>query len=189
MNGECGACRTYKTRTAPVHVIEVITSGTSNLTGSPVLFGVPFLFQEGEQINEERMPSSSLTEKTSATDTQTRSKNMPAVSELLLSRRCTTARKTTIHSDRRIRQKTSSYKDICLCGGPAKNKVDHKIQKDARKYMQNSDIDIICIATSDKGFRCLANDAAMTGKKLYFIGEDKAPVCLRSAGTKFITLK
>ena len=85
--------------------------------------------------------------------------------------------------------KTSSYKDICLCGGPAKNKVDHKIQKDARKYMQNSEIDIICIATSDKGFRCLANDAAMTGKKLYFIGEDKAPVCLRSAGTKFITLK
>lgn len=85
--------------------------------------------------------------------------------------------------------KTTNYKDICLCGGPAKNKVDHKMQKDARAYMQDPEIDMVCIATSDKGFRCLAKDAAKAGKELCFIGEEKAPVRLRSAGTKFITLK
>jgi uncharacterized protein (TIGR00288 family) len=85
--------------------------------------------------------------------------------------------------------KANGYKDICLCGGPAKNKVDHKMQKDARAYMQNPEIGIVCIVTSDSGFRCLSKDAAIAGKKLYFIGEEKAPVRLRSAGTKFIMLK
>lgn len=85
--------------------------------------------------------------------------------------------------------KTTNYKDICLCGGPAKNKVDHKMQKDARAYMQDPEIDLVCIATSDKGFRCLAKDAAKTGKELCFMGEGKAQSSLRSTGAKFITLK
>ena len=70
--------------------------------------------------------------------------------------------------------KANGYKDICLCGGPAKNKVDHKMQKDARAYMQNPEIGIVCIVTSHSGFRCLSKDAAIAGKKLYFIGEEKA---------------
>lgn len=65
--------------------------------------------------------------------------------------------------------RSHKFKDICLCGGPEKDKVDHKMQKDARKYMRKPDVDVICIATSDGGFHFLAEEANQAGKKLYFI--------------------
>ena len=65
----------------------------------------------------------------------------------------------------------------------------YKMQKDARAYMQNPEIGIVCIVTSDSGFRCLSKDAAIAGKKLYFIGEERTPASLRSIGAKFIMLK
>lgn len=83
--------------------------------------------------------------------------------------------------------KNSTYKDICLYGGPGKDKVDHKIQKDARRYMRMPDVDMVCIVTSDGGFRCLIEEAGAR-KKLCFIGEKKAPEKLRNAGAKFMEL-
>ena len=82
----------------------------------------------------------------------------------------------------------SGYKDIRLPGETEHNKIDHKIQKDARKYMKSDDIDMVCVVTSDSDFCCLANDAVTTGKQLCFIGEKKAPKKLRRAGTRFIEL-
>ena len=81
------------------------------------------------------------------------------------------------------------YKDICLFGPPAKNKVDRKMQKDARAYMKRPDVDVICIVTSDGGFRCLAEDAATSGKKLCFIGGKKTSKRLRKTGAQFMRLK
>ena len=84
--------------------------------------------------------------------------------------------------------KVSRYKDICLFGGPEKDKIDHKMQKDARQYMRQPDIDMVCIVTSDGGFDCLVDPANKAGKGLCFIGERKAPKALRNANTKFIEL-
>ncbi len=84
--------------------------------------------------------------------------------------------------------KGGDYKDIQLYGAPAKNKVDRKMQKDARAYMKRPDVGMVCVVTSDGGFRCLAEDAAAAGKKLCFIGEKKSPEKLRLAGSRFIEL-
>lgn len=85
--------------------------------------------------------------------------------------------------------KARGYKDICLCGGPEKNKIDRKMQEDARRYMKAPDIGAIYIVTSDAGFRCLAKDACLAGKKLCFIGEKKTPEKLRLAGAMFFELE
>ena len=85
--------------------------------------------------------------------------------------------------------KEGNYKDICLFGPPAKNKVDRKMQKDARAYMKRPDVDTVCIVTSDGGFRCLTEDAATSGKKLCFIGGKKTSKRLRKTGAQFMRLK
>lgn len=84
--------------------------------------------------------------------------------------------------------KAGKYKDICLHGGPEKDKVDLKMQKDARQYLQKPDIDMVCVVTSDGGFDCLVDAAHTAGKQLCFIGERKAPKKLRTADAKFIQL-
>lgn len=83
--------------------------------------------------------------------------------------------------------KNSPYKDICLYGGPGKDKVDHKMQKDARRYMRLPEIDMVCVVTSDGGFRCLVEEDDAR-EKLCFIGEKKASGKLRRAGAKFMEL-
>ena len=88
----------------------------------------------------------------------------------------------------RLWNKKTEYKNIHVPGEAEHNLIDHKIQKDARKYMQSPDIDMICVVSSDSDFCCLAEDAAAAGKHLYFIGEKKAPKKLRKAGTQFIEL-
>jgi len=80
------------------------------------------------------------------------------------------------------------YKDICLFGPPAKDKVDRKMQKDARAYLKKPDIDMVCVATSDGGFHSLAEDAATAGKGLCFIGGQRASQRLRNAPARFIEL-
>lgn len=65
--------------------------------------------------------------------------------------------------------------------------VDHKIQKDARRYMRVPDVDMVCVVTSDGGFRCLTEETE-AGKKLCFIGEKNASGKLRKAGAKFMEL-
>ena len=85
--------------------------------------------------------------------------------------------------------KARGYKDICLFGGPEKNKIDRKMQKDARRYLKEPEIGAVYIVTSDADFRCLAKDACLAGKRLCFIGEKKAPEKLRLAGSVFIELE
>ena len=85
--------------------------------------------------------------------------------------------------------KARGYKDICLFGGPEKNKIDRKMQKDARRYLKEPEIGAVYIVTSDADFRCLAKDACLAGKRLCFIGEKKAPEKLRLAGSEFIELE
>lgn len=82
---------------------------------------------------------------------------------------------------------TGPYRDVCLDGGPEKNKVDRKIQMDARHYMRSPKYDMVCIVTSDGGFRCLAKETSAE-QKLCFIGEKKAPKKLRNTCVIFMEL-
>ena len=84
--------------------------------------------------------------------------------------------------------KVGDYKDIPLCGSPTKNKIDRKMQKDAREYMKDPDVGTVCVVTSDGGFRCLAKDAAASGKKLCFICGEKPSRRLLNSGTQFMRL-
>ena len=65
--------------------------------------------------------------------------------------------------------RAGGYKDVSVYGPPEKNKVDHIMQDEIRKYLKRSDVYMICVVTSDGGFRCLADDAVTAGKKLCFI--------------------
>ena len=87
------------------------------------------------------------------------------------------------------KSKIGQYKDIQLCGAPAKNKVDHKMQKDAREYLRKPDVSMVCVVTSDGDFRCLAEDAAAAGKKLCFIGGKNPSRRLRKTSAQFMRLK
>ena len=88
----------------------------------------------------------------------------------------------------RLWNKKTVYKNIHIPGEAEHNLIDHRIQQDARKYMQSPEIDMICVVSSDSDFCCLREDAAAAGKLLCFIGEKKAPEKLRRAGTRFIEL-
>lgn len=79
--------------------------------------------------------------------------------------------------------------DIRLCGGPAKNKVDRKMQKDMkREIVQYKNVDIVCMATSDKGYAAAIRELRACGKRVVVIGEGKAPHQLRNACSKFIEI-
>lgn len=87
------------------------------------------------------------------------------------------------------RAKEYDIKDIRLCGAPAKDKVDKKIQKDAYKeIIQEKNIDIVCIATSDNGYVKTVRKLREQGKRVVVIGEDKAPNELRNACNQFIEI-
>ena len=83
--------------------------------------------------------------------------------------------------------KEYGIKDIRLSGGPEKDKADKKIQKDTNREIVNAkNVDIVCIATSDKGFTDTVRDLREKGKKVVIIGEGKTPQELRDACSKFI---
>ena len=82
----------------------------------------------------------------------------------------------------------SAYTDVCLFGGPEKNKIDRKIQKDAQRYFGAEGVGGIVVVSSDADFRCLATDAAAAGKRFCVIGEKQAPLKLRRACDHFIEL-
>ena len=86
------------------------------------------------------------------------------------------------------KSKGGEYKDIRLYGDPAKDKIDRKMQKDARRYMKDPDVAMVCVVTSDGGFRCLAEDADAAGKKLCFIGGKNPSHRLRNTGAQFMKL-
>ena len=86
------------------------------------------------------------------------------------------------------KSKNGDFKDVQLYGAPAKDKVDRKMQKDARAYLKRTDVGTVCVVTSDGGFHCLEKDAAATGKKLCFIGGKQASRSLRNTNAHFIEL-
>lgn len=80
-------------------------------------------------------------------------------------------------------------KDIRLCGGPGKNKVDHKIQKDVvREVLLNKNIEIVVIATSDHGYSNSIKELQAKGKKVIVIGSKKTAKSLVAACDKYIML-
>lgn len=86
--------------------------------------------------------------------------------------------------------KKLGLQDIRLYGTPEKDKVDKKMQKDARKeIMLNKSIDIICFATSDGGFANTITELRALGKRVVVIGEKKAPASLRKSCNKFLRCK
>ena len=82
----------------------------------------------------------------------------------------------------------SAYTDVCLFGGPEKNKIDRKIQKDAQRYFSAEGVGGVVVVSSDADFRCLAENAAAAGKSFCVIGEKQAPLRLRRACDRFIEL-
>ena len=82
----------------------------------------------------------------------------------------------------------SAYTDVCLFGGPEKNKIDRKIQKDAQRYFSAEGVGGVVVVSSDADFRCLAENAAAAGKRFGVIGEKQAPLRLRRACDRFIEL-
>ena len=79
--------------------------------------------------------------------------------------------------------------DIRLSGGPEKNKVDRKIQKDVkREISQHKNVDIVCVATSDKDYAVTIHELRERGKRVVVIGEDKTSDKLRNACSKFIEI-
>lgn len=82
--------------------------------------------------------------------------------------------------------KELGIRDIRLCGGPLKDKVDRKIQKDALNMMNTKNINTVCISTSDKGYVGSINELRKGKKQVVVIGEAKAPVKLRDACNRFV---
>ena len=69
--------------------------------------------------------------------------------------------------------------DIRLYGGPMKDKIDKKLQNDARKEVAcNKNVDIVCLATSDGGYVDIITELRSQGKRVVIIGEKKAPETL-----------
>lgn len=81
-------------------------------------------------------------------------------------------------------------KDIRLCGGSGRNKVDRKIQKDLpREILAHKNIDIIVIATSDHGYASSVRDMRGKGKKVVVIGNYKTSDKLKKSCSRYYCLE
>ena len=88
-----------------------------------------------------------------------------------------------------VAKNQDNVKDIRLCGGPAHDKVDNKIKRDARAAVQNaSNIDIFVIVSSDHGYADVISELKHKGKRVLVVGEEKAPERLRKAGSEFVMI-
>ena len=84
---------------------------------------------------------------------------------------------------------TDNMKDIRLYGPPAKNKVDNKIIKDAKRAVnKNRNVDIYYIVSSDHGYISVIYELRGKGKRVVVIGEKKASEKLRKSANKFIQI-
>lgn len=95
------------------------------------------------------------------------------------------------NSTRKWSDKARKYgiADIRLYGGPEKNKVDRKIQKDVKREITlHKNVDIVCVATSDKGYADTVRELRARGKRVVVIGECKAADKLRNACSEFIEI-
>jgi len=76
-----------------------------------------------------------------------------------------------------------------LYGPPAKNKVDNKIIKDAKKATEkNRNVDIYYIVSSDHDYVPVIAALREKGKRVVVIGEKKASEGLRNSANKFIQI-
>ena len=87
--------------------------------------------------------------------------------------------------------KTNDYvKEIRLCGGPAKNKVDKKIIRDIRKLIRNCTPTETCvfIVSSDSDYRVAVTELKEAGVHVVGIGEAKANDEYKQSFHSFIEL-
>lgn len=85
----------------------------------------------------------------------------------------------------RLASERTDLTDIRLYGGPGKNKVDKKIQKDIRHDAKiNKCIDIIVIATSDHGYVPIVEEMRSKGKKVVIISGNIISKKLKNACNK-----
>lgn len=76
--------------------------------------------------------------------------------------------------------------DIRLYGGPGKNKVDRKIQKDVSNEIEiHKNIDIVVIATSDHGYVSSVKEMRSKGKKVIIFGNGKISNKLKEACNEY----
>lgn len=88
-----------------------------------------------------------------------------------------------------VAKRTQRMKDIRLYGGPQKDKVDKKIQRDTLMAITRTpNIDIFLIVTSDHGYVQNIKELREKGKRVVVVGEDNSPVTLRNAGNEFILI-
>ena len=80
----------------------------------------------------------------------------------------------------------AGLKDIRLCGGPGRNKVDRKIQKDIAKDADGADV--IILATSDHGYAECVRNARKKGKQVIGIGMQGSKNLVKSCDA-YIRLK
>lgn len=86
-----------------------------------------------------------------------------------------------------VASNTEGMKDIRLCGGPARNKVDKKIKKDTIHDVKAApNVDIVIIVSSDHGYVENIRELRLMGKRVVVIGEAKAPKSLRQSCNEFI---
>ena len=86
-----------------------------------------------------------------------------------------------------VKARKHGIEDIRLYGGPQKNKVDNKIKKDANRIIvNNKNVDIFVIATSDSDFIEVIENLRMHGKRVVVVGSKQAPASLRRSCNKFI---
>lgn len=99
-----------------------------------------------------------------------------------------------LQNDKRTKKWTAkakelNMKDIRLYGGPAKDKVDKKLQKDILKEIQKEkNVDIICIVSSDHGYVSAIELAKKYKKRVIGLGEKNTSVKLREVCNKFIEI-
>ncbi|MDE6627539.1 MAG: NYN domain-containing protein [Lachnospiraceae bacterium] len=79
--------------------------------------------------------------------------------------------------------------EIRLYGPPEKDKVDKKIQRDARREISvHKNLDIVCLVTSDSGYVDMIDELRSQGKRVVVIGEEKASEALRKSCSQFIEI-
>lgn len=89
----------------------------------------------------------------------------------------------------KIAKSMDIMKDIRLCGGPSKNKVDKKIKRDTIHDISNAtNVDIVIIASSDHGYLDNINKLRAMGKRVVVMGEAKTPNNLRKACNEFVLI-
>ena len=89
-----------------------------------------------------------------------------------------------------MQQKAGEISPVFLVNNSLPWYTDNKIKKDVNQEIKNNkSVDVVCIATSDKGYTDTVKELRRQGKKVVGIGEKKAPKELRDACSEFFEIK